>query len=93
MENKKIVKEKLIVKFKNESYDLTKFLFKHPGGLGSLANNNDKNIEKVFYESDHSKAAEHLLNEYKIPSVDDDNSIEVMNVNYVVKFDKLILVY
>lgn len=92
MEKKKIVKEKLIVKFKNESYDLTNFLFKHPGGVGTLAHNNDKNIEKVFYESDHSKAAEHLLNEYKIPSVDDAESIEV-KFNYLVKFYDKILVY
>lgn len=77
MENKKIVKEKLIVEFKNSSYDLTSFIFKHPGGVTTLSKNSDRNIEKAFYATDHSKAAEHLLNEYKIPSVDDDKSIEV----------------
>lgn len=77
METKKVVKEKLIVKFKDGSYDLTNFIFKHPGGVSTLAYNNDKNIEKVFYETDHSIAAEHLLNEYKIPAVDDNRSVEV----------------
>lgn len=72
---RKFVKEKLIVDFKNESYDLTKFILKHPGGVNTL-NQNYKNFERIFYEFDHSKAAEHLLEEYRIKSIK-NKSIEV----------------
>ncbi|KAG5671569.1 hypothetical protein PVAND_001762 [Polypedilum vanderplanki] len=66
--NGKIIKEKLIVSYKNNFYDLTKFLFKHPGGINSLGEKSNKNIDASFHSVEHSKAAHYLLKEYKINS-------------------------
>lgn len=78
-QHKKVVEEKLIVAYKSELYDLTEFIFKHPGGVNSIFNKNQKDIEKSFHETDHSKAAEYLLNEYKIVKSknNSDNDLEV----------------
>lgn len=80
---KRVQKENLIVEFKNNFYDLTKFILKHPGGVNTLINKNEKNIEKIFYETEHSKAAENLLNEYKISK--DDHKNESLEVKKIMK--------
>jgi cytochrome b involved in lipid metabolism len=74
-----MVEEKLIVNYKNSAYDLTEFIFKHPGGVNSLRGRNRKNIDASFHSVEHSKAAEYLMREYKIDTQSDlDESMEVM---------------
>lgn len=74
----KVVEEKLIVAYKSELYDLTEFFYKHPGGINTLYNKNQKDIEKSFRDAEHSKAAEYLLQEYKLnPDNKFDESLEV----------------
>lgn len=76
--NGKLVEEKLIVAYKSDLYDLTEFIYKHPGGVNTLFNKNQKNIEKNFKDAEHSKAAEYLLQEYKIKSdINFDERLEV----------------
>lgn len=86
--DRKIVKEKLIVSFKSDFYDLTGFILKHPGGITTLLNKNNKDIEKIFYETDHSEAAEHLLNEYKISHEKKDQGDENIEVSRQFKFPR-----
>ncbi len=78
----KVIEEKLVVAYKDELYDLTEFIYKHPGGVNTLSGKNQRNIEKSFHnaEHQHSKAAEYLLQEYKIKAKEKlDERLEVVN--------------
>lgn len=78
----KVVQEKLIVAYKSELYDLTEFIYKHPGGVNTLFNKNQKDIEKSFHDAEHSKAAEYLLHEYKIKAKNNlDERLEVNKIH------------
>ena len=77
-------KDKFIVQFKNNSYDLTNFLHKHPGGVGSLNGLNNMNMESRFMKGPpHSDAAMYLMKEYQIAAapaaVDDNQKIKKRN--------------
>lgn len=58
--------EKIIVNYKNSSYDITTFIKKHPGGKKYLIENNGKDIEQLMIDNDHSHHAYKLLDKYKI---------------------------
>jgi 4-hydroxysphinganine ceramide fatty acyl 2-hydroxylase len=62
----KLIEEKFIVKYKNDLFDITKFMSKHPGGVNTLSGYNQKNIDEKFQSVEHSPAAKYLLNEYKM---------------------------
>jgi cytochrome b involved in lipid metabolism len=80
----KVVEEKLIVAYKSELYDITEFIYKHPGGVNTLFNKNQKDIEKSFRDADHSKAAEYLLQEYKLKSENKfDERLEVKKFCFI----------
>ncbi len=53
--------EKVIVTFKDQSYDITEFLQHHPGGKEVLLEQNGKNVEEVMKEVGHSPDAYELL--------------------------------
>lgn len=56
-----------LVKYKSETFNLTKFLHKHPGGLGTLGALKNCDLTKVMDSiSPHSEAAFYLLGEYKV---------------------------
>lgn len=56
-----------IIRLNDETYDITRFLKNHPGGLNTLAGLNNTDIEKRFKQAPlHSDAALYLLHEYKI---------------------------
>lgn len=60
-------KDKLIIKYQNDYYDLTKFIKKHPGGYNTLIDLNHKDIgKKMEYSPPHSNAAMYLMKEYKM---------------------------
>uniref|UniRef100_A0A182KEA3 Fatty acid 2-hydroxylase n=1 Tax=Anopheles christyi TaxID=43041 RepID=A0A182KEA3_9DIPT len=57
----------LIVKYKNQWYDLTEFAHKHPGGKNSLTGLHEKDMAERFDRAPgHSNAAKYLMKEYKI---------------------------
>lgn len=71
-------KKELIVEYKGEFYDLSRFISKHPGGRNFLEGKSNKKIDQGFVEAGHSEAAENLLKEYKIKQEDGEaESLEV----------------
>lgn len=79
----KLVEEKFIVEYRNELYDITEFMLKHPGGVNTLNGNNRKDIEEKFHKAEHSSAAQYLLKDYKVKTIKNeenkvfDDSMEV----------------
>src|SRR5437016_1400513 len=49
--------ERVIVTFKDATYDITDFVRKHPGGKEVLLENNGKDIEKLMLDIGHSEHA------------------------------------
>lgn len=57
----------LIVRYKNQWYDLTEFAHKHPGGKNSLTGLHEKDMAERFDRAPgHSQAAKYLMKEYQI---------------------------
>lgn len=66
--------EKLLVRYKNETFDLTNFVHKHPGGTGTLTSMLDTDIDYKFENvMPHSDAAKYLINEYKLTNQTNNN--------------------
>lgn len=59
-------KEPIIVKFKNESYDISTFVKHHPGGKEVLIQNKNNEIEEIMKSKNHSDKAYTMLQKYKI---------------------------
>lgn len=76
-QNGKLVEEKFIVEYRNELYDVTEFLLKHPGGVNTLIGYNRKNIDEKFETVEHSPAAKYLLNDYKLNRGKDEQGNEI----------------
>lgn len=57
---------RVIVTFRDEKYDITDFVKKHPGGKQILLENNGKDVEQLMAENEHSERAYKLLEKYKI---------------------------
>lgn len=97
-QNGRVVDEKFIVEYKNELYDVTEFILKHPGGVNTIIGYNHKNIDEKFENIDHSPAARYLLNDYKLKNNPSDfnknldDSLEVRRW-YLRNFDSLSLAY
>lgn len=61
--------DKLLVRYKNETFDLTKFVKKHPGGRSTLSAVLNSDIDYKFETAmPHSPAAKYLLREYRVSS-------------------------
>lgn len=58
--------DKIIVKFKGDNYDITKYAKKHPGGKQILIDNIGNDIESLMNDIGHSDQAYKLLEKYKI---------------------------
>lgn len=56
--------EKVIVGYKNQTYDITDFVKKHPGGKHVLLENNGKDVEQLMIENEHSSNAYKTLEKY-----------------------------
>lgn len=57
----------MLVRYRNESYDLSEFMKKHPGGSNTLSGMVDADIDYKFDTSiPHSDAAKYLIREYKV---------------------------
>lgn len=58
---------KFVVKYRQQFYDLTNFMHKHPGGINTLKGLNETDITTRFMKAPpHSDAAMYLMREYKI---------------------------
>lgn len=83
---------KFLVRYKNETFDLTNFVHKHPGGKNTLTSMLDSDIDFKFDKvMPHSDAAKYLINEYKISNQTNNNDNKC-NCNLIVdnnKIDKL----
>jgi 4-hydroxysphinganine ceramide fatty acyl 2-hydroxylase len=68
-------KKRVLVTFKNKLFDITDFMHKHPGGVGTLKGLENKDMEARFYSGPpHSDAAMYLLQEYQVRT--DDNETD-----------------
>lgn len=66
--------DKLLVRYKNETFDLTKFVKKHPGGRSTLNAVLNSDIDYKFETAmPHSPAAKYLLREYRVSSQTNNN--------------------
>lgn len=67
MQNDQSDNESFLVRYRNETYDLAKFVHKHPGGRNTLSAVLNSDIDHKFENiMPHSDAAKYLINEYKI---------------------------
>lgn len=56
-----------LVKYQNETYNLSRFLHKHPGGLNTLGPLKNCDLTKILSQAPlHSEAAFYLMKEYKV---------------------------
>lgn len=70
-------KKPYIISYKNEQYDLTKFMNLHPGGINTLKGLENSDIEpRMNSVVPHSDAAMYLLKEYKVRQ---KNGVKKMN--------------
>lgn len=61
--------EKFIVKYRQQLYDLSEFMHKHPGGINTLKGLSGADMTARFMKAPpHSDAAMYLMKEYKIDS-------------------------
>lgn len=74
MKSNRNTDEKFLVRYKNETFDLTNFVHKHPGGKGTLTSMLDTDIDYKFENAmPHSDAAKYLINEYKLTNQTNNN--------------------
>lgn len=70
------INKKFLVRYKNETYDIAKFVQKHPGGRNTLNLLPNTDIDYKFDQLPHSIAAKYLIKEYKIQSQTNNNDIQ-----------------
>lgn len=59
--------EPILVKYRNETFDISSFIHKHPGGMNTLKGLENSDItSRILKDPPHSEAAMHLMNEYKV---------------------------
>lgn len=70
-----------IITYRNEVYDITRFIKKHPGGVNTLTGLNNRDIEgRLKLAPPHSGSAMYLLREYKLDN-QKHNYVESMKSN------------
>lgn len=71
------IQAKLLVRYQNETFDLTHFAHKHPGGKNTLSAVVNSDIDYKFETAmPHSQAAKYLLKEYRVASQVNNNDNE-----------------
>ncbi|XP_055320321.1 uncharacterized protein LOC129577397 isoform X2 [Sitodiplosis mosellana] len=74
-DNQEAESAKLLVRYKNETFDLTQFAHKHPGGKNTLSAALNSDIDYKFETAmPHSQAAKYLLKEYRVSSQINNNN-------------------
>lgn len=65
---------KLLVRYRNETFDLTQFAHKHPGGKNTLSAALNSDIDYKFETAmPHSPSAKYLLKEYRVSNQVNNN--------------------
>ncbi|XP_064552100.1 uncharacterized protein Fa2h [Drosophila montana] len=65
---------KFIVKYRQQYYDLSEFMHKHPGGISSLKGLSQTDMTSRFMKAPpHSDAAMYLMREYKVSAQDHES--------------------
>lgn len=63
-----------IVKYRQQYYNLSKFMHKHPGGISTLKGLNEADMTARFMKAPpHSDAAMYLMREYKVGPAEYEN--------------------
>lgn len=76
------VKNRFLVRYKNEAYDLSEFVKKHPGGTNTLSGMLNSDIDLKFeMVTPHSDAAKYLIKEYRVTSTLDNVDSKTSNSN------------
>jgi cytochrome b involved in lipid metabolism len=73
-----------IVTYENEAFDISSFIFLHPGGINTLLGKKNKNIDVSFKNAQHSEAAKYLLQEYSINANKNNDDLEVKLNSFVI---------
>lgn len=82
---------KLLVRYKNEMFDLTQFAHKHPGGKNTLSAVLNSDIDFKFETAmPHSPAAKYLLKEYRVSNQlnNNDNQFDSEQLNDKSSYDE-----
>lgn len=92
MSEQQEIDSKLLVRYKNQMFDLTQFAHKHPGGKNTLSAVLNSDIDYKFETAmPHSPAAKYLLKEYRVSNQlnNNDNQFysELSNKKY--SYDEL----
>lgn len=65
----------MYVRYRNETYDITEFVKKHPGGSNTLNGMLNADIDFKFDKGmPHSEAAKYLMREYRVLNATNDDS-------------------
>lgn len=56
--------QKILVKYRGQLYDVTKFVARHPGGKKVLMDHNGLDVEKAMAMAEHSDNAYKILEKY-----------------------------
>lgn len=68
------IQGKLLVRYRNETFDLTQFAHKHPGGKNTLSAALNSDIDYKFETAmPHSPSAKYLLKEYRVSNQVNNN--------------------
>lgn len=71
-----------LVKYKNDTFNLKRFLRKHPGGIGTLKNLRNCDLTKIMSQDPvHSEAALYLMQEYKVQKDLNNNYEQLVELN------------
>lgn len=87
----------ILVKYRNETYDISSFVHKHPGGMNTLKGLEDSDMTSRFLKGPpHSDAAMYLMNEYKVPDstyVNNNNEGEQTKMDVSMEVSVFLTIY
>lgn len=64
-----------LVRYKDDTFDLQRFLHKHPGGIGTLSALRNRDLTQIMSKDPvHSEAAFYLMKEYKVRAGRNNNN-------------------
>lgn len=65
----------ILVKYRNETFDISNFIHKHPGGINTLKGLEGSDMTSRFLKGPpHSDAAMYLMKEYKVSDLEHVNN-------------------
>lgn len=85
----------ILVKYKNETIDISSFIHKHPGGMNTLRGLENSDLTSLLIKgTPHSDAAIYLISEYKVyDSLDANNNNECVQTQTDLSMEVSVLIY